>query len=98
MRTRCNKISRNQRIAYELVHSRIVRIPRVYAFFTNERGCGYLVIEFIERRIIEPLEESDVVPKIAGVLGYFATLRYTRFSFLKALPRASLSRNGRPGL
>lgn len=64
----------NQRIAYELVDSRIVRIPPVYVFFTDERGCGYLVMEFIDGKTIGPLEELDDVQKIAD---YFATLRGT---------------------
>lgn len=58
----------NQRIAYELVDSRIVRIPRVYAFFTDERGCGYLVMDFIDGNIVDPLEETDAVKKVADVL------------------------------
>jgi hypothetical protein len=81
-----------QRIAYELVDSRIVRIPRVYAFITDERGRGYLVIEFIEGRIAEPLEESDVVPKIAGVLDYFATTSLHPV-FVEDLPEGFSSRN-----
>ncbi|KAJ5354876.1 kinase-like protein [Penicillium brevicompactum] len=72
-----NEEVENQRIAYELVDSRIVRIPRVHAFFSDERGWGYIVMEFIKGKAVDPLEDTDVIKKIAGVLDYFATLRHT---------------------
>ena len=71
-----NNEAENQRIAYKLVDSRIVRIPRVYAFFSDERGRGYIVMEFIKGKVIDPLEEIGAVEKVAGVLDYFATLRH----------------------
>lgn len=58
----------NQRMAYELVDSCIVCIPHGYAFFSDEWGWGYIVMEFIEGKAIK---------KVAGVLDYFATLRHT---------------------
>lgn len=67
----------NQRIALELVDPRIVRIPRVYAFFTDERGRGYIVMEFIRGKIIEPLEDRSAITKVAQVFDYFASLRHT---------------------
>ncbi|ODM20816.1 hypothetical protein SI65_03869 [Aspergillus cristatus] len=67
----------NQRIAYGLLDSRIVRVPRVYSFFSDEQGWGYIVMEFIAGKIIEPLEEIFAIEKIAGVLDYFATLRHS---------------------
>lgn len=68
----------NQRIAYELVDSRIVRVPRVYTFFfSDERGWGYIVIEFIEGNVIDPLEDPTAIKKVAGVLDYFSTLEHT---------------------
>lgn len=42
----------NQRIAYECLDSRIVRIPRVDAFFSDEQGLGYIVMEFIDGKVI----------------------------------------------
>lgn len=65
----------NQRIAYELVDRRRVRIPRVYTFFSDEQGFGYIVMEFIKGKMIDPLEDRPAVKKVAGVLDYFATLR-----------------------
>ena len=65
----------NQRIAYELVDRRRVRIPRVYTFFSDGQGFGYIVMEFVKGKIIDPLEDRPAVKKVAGVLDYFATLR-----------------------
>ena len=70
-----NEEAENQQIAYERVDKSIVRIPRVYAFFSDEQGCGYIVMEFIKGKIINPLEDRSAVKKIAGVLDHFATLR-----------------------
>lgn len=67
----------NQRMAYEILDSGIVRIPRVYAFFSDEKGYGYIVMELMEGKIIDPLEEKAAIQKVAGVLNYFATLRHT---------------------
>lgn len=67
----------NQSKAQKLVDSRIVRIPRVYDFFSDDQGRGYLVMEFIEGEVIDPLEEETAVKKVAAVLNYFATLRCT---------------------
>ncbi|KAJ0424991.1 kinase-like protein [Aspergillus carlsbadensis] len=68
----------NQKMAYELVDFRIVRVPRVYGFFSDERGWGYIVMEFIRGgRIIDPLEDAMAIEKAAGVLDYFATLQHT---------------------
>lgn len=67
----------NQRMAYELVDSCIVCIPHVYAFFSDEWGWGYIVMEFIEGKAINPLEDITAIKKVAGVLDYFATLRHT---------------------
>lgn len=90
----------NQRIAYELVDSRIVRVPRVYFFFSDERDWGYIVMEFIEGKIIDPLEDITTIEKVTGVLDYFATLRHndSRPSMWRVLSRASFSRDSGSGL
>ncbi|PYI34555.1 kinase-like protein [Aspergillus indologenus CBS 114.80] len=67
----------NQKIAYELVDSRIVRIPRVYAFFSDARDWGYIVMEFVEGKVIDPLEDVRAIEKVADVLQHFATLGHT---------------------
>ncbi|KAJ5713789.1 kinase-like protein [Penicillium malachiteum] len=72
-----NEEAENQRIAYNIVDSRIARIPRAYAFFSDERGWGYIVMEFIEGKIIDPLEDDAAIRKVAGVLDHFSTLGHT---------------------
>ncbi|OJJ42083.1 hypothetical protein ASPZODRAFT_35783, partial [Penicilliopsis zonata CBS 506.65] len=66
----------NQRIAYELLDSRIVRVPRVYDFFSDEQGRGYIVMELIEGKILDPLEDIVAVEKVAAVLSHFTTLQH----------------------
>lgn len=66
----------NQRLAYELVDSQIVRIPRVFDFFCDERGWGYIVMEYIRGKVIDPLEDVGAIQQVANVLNYFSTLRY----------------------
>ncbi|KAJ5757736.1 kinase-like protein [Penicillium nucicola] len=61
----------NQRIAYELVDNRIARVPRVYDFFLDVRGWGYIVMEFIEGKIIDPLDDASVIQRVASVLDHF---------------------------
>lgn len=67
----------NQRLAYELVDSHLVRVPRVYDFFSDEQGRGYIVMEYIEGKSMDLLEDSAALQKVVDVLDYFATLRHT---------------------
>lgn len=71
------KEAENQQIAYDRVDRRIVRIPRVYAFFffSDEQGWGYIVMEYINGKIIDPLEDKSAIEKVARVLDHFATLQ-----------------------
>ena len=63
----------NQRIAHELVDSRIVSIPRVYDFFLDEQGWGYIVMELMKGKVIDPLNDVSAIQRVASVLGHFAT-------------------------
>jgi len=65
----------NQSRAYDLVDSSVVRIPRVYRFFSDKRGLGYIIMEYVDGRIIDPLEDVMLIRRIACVLAHFATLR-----------------------
>ena len=42
-------------------------------FFADERGCGHIVMEFIDGKVIEPLDETGTFQRVAEVLEYFAT-------------------------
>jgi hypothetical protein len=67
----------NQRLAYGLVDSREFRIPRVYEFFCDERGWGYILMEVMNGKVNDPLEDVSSIRRVASVLYYFSTLRYT---------------------
>lgn len=40
--------ARNQMKAYEILDPGIIRIPRVYRYFTDSQGYGYLVMDYME--------------------------------------------------
>lgn len=48
----------NQQRAFELVDPNIVCIPQVYRFFSDERGRGYIMMEVVEGKIIDPLDDQ----------------------------------------
>ena len=62
----------NQRRAFELLDPSIVRVPKVDRFFEHE-GAGYLIMEFIEGRVIEELDETQY-EKLATILSYFYSI------------------------
>ncbi|QKX62405.1 uncharacterized protein TRUGW13939_09564 [Talaromyces rugulosus] len=65
----------NQKRLYELVDRRIVRIPRVYDFFTDGH-YGYIVMEFLQGKVIDPLEDDDAIQRVARVVNYLATFKH----------------------
>lgn len=65
----------NQSKAYELVDPQIVRIPEVYRYFSDDKGRGYIVMAFVEGRVIDPLEDPVRISAIAGILDHLATFR-----------------------
>ncbi|KAJ5685123.1 hypothetical protein N7536_007742 [Penicillium majusculum] len=72
----------NQRKAYELLDHDIVHVPRFYRFFTDELGRGYILMEYVEGHVIDPLHEPHLIAKIAQVLDYFSTLTANRVGSL----------------
>ncbi|PGH01576.1 hypothetical protein GX51_05141 [Blastomyces parvus] len=64
----------NQQRAYDLVDHNIVRIPRVHRFFTDEFGRGYIVMDYMEGEVIDPLEEPGLIERVICVLDHFSTL------------------------
>lgn len=63
----------NQRRAYELLNPSVVRIPRVYRFFVDER-FGYLVMEYMKGQVLDPLEDLDCIYKIVYMLAQLAEI------------------------
>ncbi|CAG8050980.1 unnamed protein product [Penicillium olsonii] len=66
----------NQRIAHGLLENRLVRVPRVFDFFSDEQDCGYIVMEYIDGTVMDPADDS-ALRKVADLMDYFATLRHT---------------------
>ncbi|KAJ9288395.1 hypothetical protein DTO021C3_3914 [Paecilomyces variotii] len=60
----------NQQRAYNLLDHDIVRVPRVHRFFTDNMGRGYIMMDYMEGRVIDPLE-PDRIERLARVLDYF---------------------------
>jgi hypothetical protein len=65
----------NQQKVYSLINHNIVRVPRVHRFFTDSMGRGYIMMDYIEGRVIDPLVEPDRIERLAHVLDYFSTLK-----------------------
>ncbi|KAJ5719725.1 kinase-like domain-containing protein [Penicillium malachiteum] len=64
----------NQQRAYELVDPSIVRIPRVHRYFQDEKGVGYIMMEFLEGKTIDPLEDPTLIDRVVKVLDHFSTI------------------------
>jgi serine/threonine protein kinase len=64
----------NQREAYKVVDQAVVRIPQVYRFFSDNRNLGYLVMEYMDGTVRQPLEEPFYIKRVANVLAHLASL------------------------
>ncbi|PGH36501.1 hypothetical protein GX50_00688 [[Emmonsia] crescens] len=64
----------NQQRAYDLVDHNIVRVPRVHRYFTDEVGRGYIMMDYIEGKVIDPLDDPDIIGRVICVLDHFSTL------------------------
>ena len=62
----------NQRKAYDLLNPAIVRVPRTYRYFANEDN-GYIVMEYIKGRVVDPLNDCSLVDRIASIITYLNT-------------------------
>jgi serine/threonine protein kinase len=63
----------NQQVARELVDAQIVKIPQVQRFFEDSDGRGYIVMEFIEDKILKSLTEVHI-ERVAAIIQYFSTI------------------------
>ena len=67
----------NLRMAYKLLDPYIVRVPRVYRFFTDGNPGylgekGYLVMEYIKGRVIDPLDDPELIRRVAQAVAHCA--------------------------
>ena len=69
----------NLRMAHKLLDPKIVRVPRVYRFFTDGNRAwygekGYLVMEYIEGRVFDPFDEPELLRRVARAVAHFADI------------------------
>ena len=72
----------NLKIAKSLVDPDIVHIPEAYRFFTDNEGKrdywddnGYILMEYIQGTNIDPIEDPELVQRIADIVAHFASIR-----------------------
>lgn len=70
----CEDEAKNQQEAYELLDPKIIRVPRVHRFFSDECGRGYIIMDYIEGRVVDQLG-PDHIKRLVRVLDYFGTLK-----------------------
>jgi Phosphotransferase enzyme family len=63
----------NQSKAYELVDPQIVRIPKVHRYFSDNKGRGYIVMDFVEGEVLEPLEDPIRISTVTAILNHLAS-------------------------
>ncbi|KAH7317276.1 hypothetical protein BKA65DRAFT_111966 [Rhexocercosporidium sp. MPI-PUGE-AT-0058] len=66
--------AKSLRRAYELVDHDIVRIPFVYRFFIKAQQ-GYIVMEYMQGRVIKSVEDHVLIDRIADIVAYLTTIR-----------------------
>ncbi|MCJ1345566.1 hypothetical protein MMC31_003773 [Peltigera leucophlebia] len=65
----------NQSEVYELVDPQVVRIPKVYRYFSDDEHRGYIVMDFVKGEVLDPLEDPVRVKVVAGILDHLASFR-----------------------
>jgi Phosphotransferase enzyme family len=65
----------NQSKAYELLDPKVVRIPKVHRYFSDNEDRGYIVMDLVEGEVLEPLEDPTRVRTVAGILDHLASFR-----------------------
>lgn len=58
----------NQALVSGLVDQSVVCVPKVYDWFQDEKGCGYLIMEFVQGRKADHLTEEIHGTRIRKVL------------------------------
>lgn len=69
----------NQRKAFELLDCSIVRVPRLYRYFTQSRSHGYpptgfIVMEYIHGEVLQSPITSSQIDQVARILSYFSSI------------------------
>ncbi|OJD14601.1 hypothetical protein AJ78_05061 [Emergomyces pasteurianus Ep9510] len=45
-----------------------------HRFFTDKVGRGYMMVDYMEGKVIDPLDDSDLIERVIRVLDHFRTL------------------------
>jgi hypothetical protein len=80
----------NQEKAFELLDPEIVRVPKVYTFFEDDSGRGYLVMEFMEGEVKESISEDSEIYKLSAVLDHFSSIKSSKLGSLGGGPSRAL--------
>lgn len=69
----------NQRKALELLDCSIVRVPRLYRYFTQSRRHGYpptgfIVMEYFHGEVLQLPITGSQIDQIAQILSYFSSI------------------------
>lgn len=72
--------ARNQEAAFKLIDQSIIRVPRVFRFFSSE-DSGYIIMEYIEGPTLESLIKDNkhsgaYVEKMVKALDHFTEIRH----------------------
>ncbi|CRL22221.1 Protein kinase-like domain [Penicillium camemberti] len=81
--------AKNQQKAYTIIDPDIVTVPWVQDFFMDDEGWGYIISDFIQGKIIDPLTDSHIL-RLAHILEYFRSITADRAGSLCGGPSIGL--------
>lgn len=81
--------AKNQQKAYGIINPDIVTVPSVHKFFVDDEGWGYIISDFIQGKIIDPLSDSHI-QRLAHILEYFRSITADRAGSLCGGPSIGL--------
>lgn len=80
----------SQEKAYQMLDHDIVRVPKVYDFFEDRRGRGYLVMQFMEGETQESFTDPSQLEALSRILDHFATQKSEKLGPLGGGPSLAL--------
>ena len=86
----CESEARNQIRAHELLNPDIVRVPKVYRYFTDSKRYGYIVMDFMEGKIKASVTESSQKRDMSRMLEHFASIKSLKPGSLTGGPSSGL--------
>lgn len=80
----------NQAAVSTMVNQEIVRVPKVYDWFQDAEGWGYLVMEFMAGERARHLSEDNYISKVSNVVGHLHSLTATHIGPLHQGPHRGI--------